>query len=143
MPTSSPAACACPPDSRQGATRADGDLTRQDVHRTQIGQAAHAEHDLATPRNGSAHEPRIAALRDHRHAELGADRERRRDLLCVGRPHHGAGTAAEPPRPVDLVRGAHVRLGQDMLRSEDADECTHQGVYGHTPILAEVLSGPA
>lgn len=74
----------------------------------------------------------IPALRDHRPARLGAQRQHGRHLGGIAWPQHGQRPAPESPGPVDGEPRGRVSL-QHMLLAHDAGQCPAEAARKHRP----------
>jgi hypothetical protein len=106
-------------DRRQRGAGAGGDLAGRRVDGRHVAQAQQAEHDLATPRHGAAHEAGVAALRHDADPRARAGAQHRGDLRGRRRSDDGQRRPAEAARPVGLVAGAQVGIGQTVVVADD------------------------
>ena len=72
----------------------------------------------------------VAALRNDRHARLGADAHDGGDFVGGARAHDGARGAAVAAAPVDEIRFGVGGRRQDVRRADDAGEAGEQGCAG-------------
>ncbi len=116
--------------------RAERDLARLHVHLADLVETRRTEHDVAAAWHRAAHQPRVPALRDDGDPRIGAQAQDRGDLLGRPGPHHRQRRPVETARPIGLVGGAEVGIGQGVLVANDAAKGGEEGVIGHARMLA-------
>jgi len=130
-------------DLLEGHPRTGGDLGRLTVDRTQLSQAGRAQDNLTVERHAAADQAGIAALRDDRHAGLGAQRQDGRDLGGVTRPDRGSRVTAKSSRPVDGETGGRFTRQDVLLAHNTGQGFEHRARDHFHASTARCLSGAA
>ena len=103
--------------------RAGGHLTGSRVDGLQRGEPGEAQQHLSAAGHAGPDKPRIASLNGDRHPRGAARTQHRRNLFGAGRTDHHRGRGAETPGPVDFVRAAQLRIGEDVRIADDRAQC--------------------
>ena len=108
----------------------DRDLAGQRIDGADRLQPAQRQHDRTRRRHRAGHQTGVAALRHDGDAMIGTLPHDAGHFGGRARPYHRERLTPVPASPVDLVAGAPLGVGQNVVRADESGEGLEQAAHG-------------